>query len=243
VIDNSGSMAEEIKGVQDNVTRFVDTITGSGVDLQTVFVSARGNTSFTYGISVTESANVHAVDAEVDSVNGPEVLLAKLPQVEPHLRADATKHIIFVTDDNSTMSSTSFLATTDSAGTNSALAGRVVHAVAGFSVEDCPDIAAVGSNYDAMVTSTGGMKLPICCQDYTALLDILAGDITATALSLPLSHSAAGNTVRVFLVEGTEETELTMGWHFDAQRKAVVFEPEGSPAPGSTLRVRYSALD
>lgn len=136
VIDNSGSMSNEIKGVEQNInTNFVNIIQKSGIDYRVIMLAAHGASS-SYRICVDKplSGNPTCSPPAADPVNNPPYFyhynypiystdsLSKIISTynapDPSgqapggwsdwLRADAVKVFIEITDDNSSMSYASF---------------------------------------------------------------------------------------------------------------------------------------
>ncbi len=97
-----------------------------------------------------------------------------------------------------------------------------------------------------MARATGGMRIPICCPDYGALVDVLAGELSRSGLSITLSRDASPSTVKVYELLDSDggapvPTPITMGWTYDASRRAVVFDPAAQRPAGTKLRITYAA--
>ena len=124
VIDNSGSMSEEIAAVRDNINRnFATLIQASGADYRVIVLSKYGADANTVciepplagagceaGLLETNSAVFFHYNLEIDSYNGLCQLLYALDLPDPEgrapqglstwLRPEAQKAIIVITDDS-----------------------------------------------------------------------------------------------------------------------------------------------
>lgn len=126
VIDNSGSMGDEIASVQDNINlNFADIVRASGLDFRVIMISEHGRLG-SESICVSEplsgtdcdpipdepvnTANFFQYDVEVSSHDSLEVILETWDQPDPHgfapdgwqawLRPDAFKVFVEITDDD-----------------------------------------------------------------------------------------------------------------------------------------------
>jgi hypothetical protein len=152
VVDNSGSMDDEVGWVRDNLSGlngvnpgFSRQITNSGIDISVVLISSypgQGN-----GICVEPplgSGGCPAMDnnppdflhinQEVGSSNGLDLALATHPQWASAWRPSAAKHVIIVTDDDATLPAPAF----DAAFTalDPSYAGYKFHGIFAFSDPD-----------------------------------------------------------------------------------------------------------
>jgi hypothetical protein len=127
-IDNSGSMGEEIKGVQDNINaNFAAVVGAGGVDYRVILISRHGSDSairvcITAPLSgnascspppqkPTNSTRFFHYDTTIDSFNSLQVLLATYDRADMNnfaptgwrewMRPDANRVIVDITDDNS----------------------------------------------------------------------------------------------------------------------------------------------
>ncbi|MEW5852840.1 MAG: hypothetical protein AB2A00_28915 [Myxococcota bacterium] len=248
VIDNSYSMLDENSGVQQNINTFAERVVSSGLDIRVVMVTQKGQGGGYYNTAIcvpeplagpgcADSARFKHVDAEVQSTDGPDVLLRELPQFASFLRPGARKSIVFVTDDNAYMPATEFL---NQLSPPSVLRGAVIHGVVGLSAQECPGIATVGTEYITMADETAGLLIPICCESYATLAEHLAREVSDGTGRFRLSRPPHGERVGVFFVDNVgRETEVATGWSYDAELQSVVFEQDSRPAPGTVMIIRY----
>jgi hypothetical protein len=117
-VDNSGSMSAEAGYVQGSMVDFVNAIVGSGIDAHVVLISA--DSSGSNGICVPAPVGSgscpndenlpsyrHVVQT-VGSTNALQLILDTYPQWQSSLRAQATKTIAVVSDDDSALNAASF---------------------------------------------------------------------------------------------------------------------------------------
>ncbi len=118
VVDNSGSMWDEAQAVQNSMTDFVGAITASGVDAHVIMISADSTADI--GICVPPPVGSGLCPADenlpryrhviqtVGSTNALDLILTNYPLYWENLRPDAVRHILVITDDNSSMNAAHF---------------------------------------------------------------------------------------------------------------------------------------
>lgn len=253
VIDNSGSMLDDIERMRDNVGRFWDALTGARLDVQVVYVTQGGSAPEAPG-SLTGRHNT--ID---DRVNSWDPLLKLLTHYETYqrwLRADARTHFVVVTDDDSRA-----LPWMDFHEEMLELLGHeyFFHSIASERVmptEENPTGACFtptssasrpGREYYALSDETGGLKLSICNEDWSELFDALTERIAIRvpircAYSLPIpppagmleyepddfliSYRRPGDETRVYLPRQPSEEACGDGWWYFEGSDRVVLCPE-----------------
>lgn len=136
VIDNSGSMADEIKSVQNNINvNFAQIIAASGLDYRVIVLSKHGKADPDESICIspplsgnttcnppaskpTNTANFFHYSQEIDSHNSLAQIIATYNKADPSgasptgwsawLRPNAWKTFIEITDDESSMTAANF---------------------------------------------------------------------------------------------------------------------------------------
>jgi hypothetical protein len=243
-IDSSTSMDDEIVLVQTFMNAFSQQIAAAGVDPRVILIgdpeaicigAPLGN-----GTCPADSnlpTYVH-VEADVGSRDALNVILSTFPTWQQHLRPNASKSFVVVTDDDATD------APNDSAATFAAnltaldpamFATWSMNGVYCFS--DCEQAAAVGTVYQELVTMTQGIGGDLCLQDFQPVFDKLAEQIVMMSGSeitcewelpaAPTGQSFAGDLVAVSRsAMGAMPTPLTRvnslaecaagGWYFDS---------------------------
>lgn len=181
VIDNSGSMSEEIAAVQSGMNAFAQQIVGAGIDLHVVLVSAPvcGN-DFTCLASVgfnfngicipaplgnvaagascpnaedTKLPNYLHVKSGVDSHNALAQLESTFPTWQPMLRPDAAKTFVVITDDEAAMTASDFQSWVDAQTEFQGATWRFSGVFCQTSSSNC---AGMGVTYSQLVSATGG---------------------------------------------------------------------------------------
>jgi len=136
VIDDSGSMTEEMTQIKTNVNRFADKIEGIGLDYRVLFIVRKGTSGNTIcvpaplaGANCADNApKFFHINQDVQSNDSLDLILStydgtatqgQFPKLDPNggttvapwkdkVRADATKIFVEVTDDESNMSAEAF---------------------------------------------------------------------------------------------------------------------------------------
>jgi len=216
VVDNSGSMTLEAADVQASMNDFVTAITTSGIDAHVVLISSPSNDD--NGICIPaplgsgscpadENLPVYRhVSTGVGSNNGLSKILDTYSQWKDSLRANASKTVLVVTDDDSSMNSATFSASL--VALDATFAGFKFSAIAspkepptaacvlcaatgcGSCSEVCcdksalciPIPAAEGDVYKDLVSQTGGMFGDICSQNFQPLFQDIATAVVAESL-------------------------------------------------------------
>jgi hypothetical protein len=211
LLDNSGSMSLEASWVQQNMNGFSQQIAASGIDFHVVVVSSYpgdGN-----GICVdpplgaggcpnTDSkppAFLH-VNQEVGSTNGLALCLSTYPQWKSALRTAAAKHIVIVTDDNSSMPAATFDSQLKALDPPT-FAGYKFNGI--FSYTKCPTAAKAGTVYQTLVQQTGGVSGDLCLQSFKPVFDKLATAVVAgskIACDIPMPKPPPGKKVNLYQV-------------------------------------------
>ena len=184
VIDNSGSMSEEASLVQANINDFAATISGAGLDVHVVLITAPGFVNVPPPLG-TDPSQFLRVDEDVQSSNSFEKLLSTYPRYESFLRWNASLHFVVVTDDESGMAASTF----HSQMLANLSRTFVLHAIAsppgsthtplgfGFPMDGCAgpngEAADNGDTYWEEANATGGLKLSICSDDWSSLFGTL----------------------------------------------------------------------
>jgi hypothetical protein len=200
VVDQSGSMNQETQYVQQKINEFAQSIGTSNIDYRVIMIAT---TSGSNAICVpaplsngTCGNNTHfrLVNQRISSTDGPARLLSTYAQYSDFLRLDSTKHIIFVTDDNSNMSANNFrngLAALQPTGMFESYKVHAIYAYGNNMNNGCTGPfgsgAAVGTVYTDLVTNSMGARGVICLDDWTPVLtDISAAVVTGSQVACEL---------------------------------------------------------
>jgi hypothetical protein len=179
VVDNSLSMFDKILQVQANISNFFNTIESSGADVHIVSMTIA---NLAAGTPLENNADKHLFVAEnVQSKLCYESALARFDDYQSFLRADASTHIIIVSDDNDLTSGPEFVKQMEAKlGHPFTLQAIVAQDIA------CGALGGVGDNYMSAADQTGGQKISVCSQDWTQVFNMLT---TAVVSSVPLPCS------------------------------------------------------
>jgi hypothetical protein len=242
VVDNSGSMGVEAGFVQQNLDGFSRQISMSGIDVHVVLISSYpGNGE---GICIapplgsggcptmdSKPPGFLHVDQEVGSRDGLELIIRTFPQWQGSLRAEASKHFIVITDDNSQMPAATF--NTQLLGLNQALfQGYKLHAVFAptfptdlFGCLMIPPVdlccglsAAAGTVYQELIQMTMGVAGNLCQQGpgftqvfNTVATKVVEGSAIACEWDIPPQQDGGmldPNKVNVKFTNGMQQRDL-----------------------------------
>jgi len=211
ILDNSGSMSLEASWVQQNMNGFSQQIAASGIDFHVVVISSypgKGN-----GVCIEPPLGAGGcptadskpptflhVDQTVGSTNGLSLCIKTYPQWKSALRADAAKHIVIVTDDNSQLNAASFQSQLQALDPPT-FTGFKLHGI--FCYTKCASAASVGSVYQTLVQQTGGVSGDLCQQDFKPVFDKLATAVVAgskIACDIPMPKPPSGKSINPYQV-------------------------------------------
>jgi hypothetical protein len=249
VVDQSGSMNQETAYVKEQINNFAADIAKSSVDYRVVMIAnPTGSNAICVppplaGDKCGNAERFRLVAKTVSSTNGPSIALSEYAKYQDFLRPEATKHFVFVTDDNSKMSAADFLAGLQKLQPAGIFDDVKIHAVFAFGDNETTGCkgpfgsgAKFGSVYDSLVKTTGGAKGVICEDDWTKVFtDITTAVISGSKVSCELTvpPPPKGKTLDPDLVnvaytkaEGEKPTTLVRvanaaactaagGWYYD----------------------------
>jgi hypothetical protein len=248
VIDNSGSMTLEIQIVEDKLNEFVDRIGSWGIDYRIVMISRKGNgdNSVCVGAPLSDgncgsAERFLAVDLDVDSEEGLERLIDGYNDYKGFLRDNSYKSFVAVTDDESDRSTDWFLDRITSypefASTPFMPMGFVFHSIVSYGDngdKGCDTGAKQGDRYLALTNMTGGVKAPVCEDDWEPIFAALEnavvsgsqipcvfdvpeapGGKTLNPDELNLVHTPAGGSPTTIPNVADEASCSDQGWYYD----------------------------
>ncbi len=229
VIDNSGSMDQEARLVQDGLNTFAARIGPSGItDYHVIVMTQTGWVTVPPPLG-TDPTHFLFVNQDVQSHDAFQRALQRLPDFRSFLRTDATMHFVFVTDDESATTASSFLANMQTALGKEFVAHVIVSPpgsthcggpalLCGGCTGPYGSGAANGQQYWDIAAATAGLQLNICSADWTSVFDAL---LTAVAVPMPIPCRFA-------------IPDPPAGMTFDRDRVNVVYTPGGSTT-GETI--------
>lgn len=261
VIDSSGSMNAEMNQVKQNVNAFASKILGVGLDIHVIFIVPRATSPGQTGnvICVPEPLagpgcadkppTFFHVNQGVGSTNSFSLILSTYDSKKPelawkdHLRMEATKVFVEVTDDRSAIAYTEFdkqLLAKAPAGMFGSEEDRkyIFHSIISKPFADavpseniCKGAAGKSLDYQHLSKLTGGLIDEVCKTDYSGVLDNVAKDVVAKLgceLTYPTAESADPTRLVVQFTEPSKApralTQVTDaakcagvedGWYYD----------------------------
>ena len=188
IIDNSGSMSDEARIVQENMNIFVSKISSSAVDSRVIVLTAQGFVNIPAPLG-NDPARFLFVNQDVDSFLPLATTVSAFERFRPFLRPSAMTHFVLLSDFNSMVAPEEFLSNMRG------LLGHdfVFHAIASESVNGraCSGpngfAMGIGDRYYALAQMTQGQTFSICTSDWTRLFDTLATAVTTSA-TLPCAY-------------------------------------------------------
>ena len=213
VIDDSGSMTEEMVQIKTNVNTFAQKIETSGLDYTVTFIVKKGTSGNSICVPTPLAGAAcadhpplfHHVNQDVQSTDSFQLILQTYDQSwNSFVRMDATKVFIEVSDDRSQMAYTAFdtaLLAKAPAGMFGTAAARnyIFHSIVSKPFADaipstniCSTAAGPSVDYQQISKLTGGIVDEVCKTDYSGVLDNIAKGITdklACVLTYPKAEA------------------------------------------------------
>lgn len=198
-VDTSGSMGTEAAWVSKNLNGFAAYLQAQKLDMRVVLVGQSIG-------SIKLCINPPLADAPcgmkgpaflqipdyVGSTDGLKKLLTAYPKFQGFLRPDATKNIVAITDDNSSLAAASFATELGKLQNPGFGAKWVFHSIVSYlnpdpavsqAAKGCSTGASLGKVYLTLSKQTGGATFQICLPDWKPIFDQLAKSVAATAKS------------------------------------------------------------
>ena len=265
VIDDSGSMTEEMNQIKVNVNKFASKIGGTGLDYRVIFIVKKATSPTQTGNVICVPAPLagancadnppqfHHINQDVQSRDSLQLILSTYDSGNAalawnkHLRPEATKVFVEVTDDQSAISAAQFdtqLLAKAPAGMFGTAAARkyIFHSIVGWkegtavlSAQKCDSAVNTGSVYQELSQLTKGIVDSVCKLDYSSTLDNIAKDVTdKLACDLTLPPAATADPSKVVVKEtppGGSPTDLVQvtdaskcaananAWYYDDNAK------------------------
>ena len=234
VIDDSGSMNEELVQVRTNVNTFASKIGSIGLDYTVTFIVSKG--TGTYQVCVPaplagpacadKPPTFHHVNQDVQSTDSFKLILQTYETSwKNYVRPDAVKVFIEVTDDRSDMTYTQFdqqLLAKAPAGMFGTAASRnyIFHSIVSKPFADtvpssnvCSGAAGPSTDYQQLSKLTNGIVDEVCKKDYSAVFNNIAKGIT-DKLGCELKYPSSAES--------------------DPTKLVVTFTPKGQPVQSLT---------
>lgn len=168
VVDNSASMCDSAANVRKNIGSFISNV-DSNLDMKFMMVSAKGNAGT--GIILPASLDPKRFvqyDVTISSSKAAVKVIAQLDALasagSPFFRTDSKKMIVFVTDDDSSISANTFMSELARHGVSSTTVS--IFGFIGLGAAS-PCQAQTGNVYKNLATQTNGKVFNVCQIDWT----------------------------------------------------------------------------
>jgi hypothetical protein len=265
-IDNSGSMDAELTQIKANVNSFAAKIGKSGLDYHVIFIVAKSkNAADNNKFAVCVPAPLAGADCadnlptfahipqSVASTNGTALILSTYDSTDAklswkkHLREEATKVFIMITDDRSSTTAENFdaqLLAKQPAGMFGTAAARkyIYHSIVSWkegttppSSSLCQGAAGESTEHQKLSLLTKGIIDSVCKTDYSNVLDNISKNVVdRLACDLTLQTSGAIDPTKVVVqttptggqpkvltqVTGADKcASVPDAWHYDNNEK------------------------
>lgn len=252
IVDNSGSMSDDLVTVGNNFEAFIQVFIDYDLDFHMGVITTDMDNPAQSGRLVgpyITTATPDPVGTFVDQIDlgatgsgseqGFEALQAALtsPIIDNEnagfMRPDAAVAAIVVTDEGN-----SSLQTADQFVTwFEAL--KPHRDLTTFSAI-CEQLFIDCGNYASAADMTGGITGDIAASDYSTVLDQIALTTAGMTVSFDLDHPPSDLSQTVVTVEGvTIPNSSTDGWQYDSADQAIVFNGSAIPQPGESGGIVY----
>ena len=252
VVDNSGSMSDDLQRVADHFEDFITVFTDLGLDYHMAVVTTDmdnpGQSGRFVGDVIT-SATADPIAAFVEQVDqgsggsGTEQGLAavKAALTEPllsstnagFLREDAALGVIVISDEDDSSSSSAATFASWIAGL------KATEEMSTFSAV-CEDLFISCIKYSEVADSTGGVIGDILATDYSEVMNQISMTSAGLTVSFDLSQVPSDLSNTTVTVGGsTVSNSQTNGWTYDSTDNAIVFHGAAVPDAGQTGVISY----
>lgn len=258
VVDNSGSMSDEITQLKANINNFASTIANSGLDYRLFMIGRKGAGKLDVCIPeplanpgcATKPPRFYAIDKVISSTNALVQLLATYDDPAPadpfsawhkFVRFDSKKVFVAITDDNSSLKADAFetqLFQKAPTGIFGSEGDRkyIFDSIIGWdgindipTAKKCTTAANAGLVYQELSLRTGGVVESICKEDWSGIFGKIAdGVVKELGCEFQVPDNPEGE-----LDPGLVEVQLTLGGGAPTTLPRVLDEGACSQEPGA----------
>jgi MYXO-CTERM domain-containing protein len=248
VIDNTPSMLEEQRGLQDAAQSLFDAFQRSGLDFRVGVITTDSdvlrNTGFTTNIDEFKAAARVGLEGNVTEM-GIEFALRAIERAKmstaPNLklRDDAGLVVIFMSDEDNKA-----IRTSASYLTSFKMNNAVTFAIVGPRPSGCLRVgqgqAEAGSQYIDLSTQTGGSSGSICNPNLTEVIEeVLVGALGASSRS-PLTRRPISGSLSVRVGTNVVPRNRISGFEYEPTSNNILFFGSTSPPIGGTFDVAFA---
>ncbi|MCA9581740.1 MAG: hypothetical protein KC416_08085 [Myxococcales bacterium] len=256
VVDQSGSMSEEIAQVQANLNTFAQTIASSGIDYHVIVLARRTpkSTSDKYSICIdpplagpgcADNTRFRQIDEDVQSNDALSLVQENILAIEGFMRQDSLREFIVITDD-------------DAGGYGGHLEGQPFHdwlvARPGFQdyvfngvvcLQGSCGIGAEGKEYKLLSMLTNGVIEDVESPNWAMTFQNFASNIISKTLFYELNEEPFDVWEVAFLDPDTG-TEISqprgVAWDYKRDTNSIVLFDGFTPEAGTKIIVRYQRV-
>lgn len=241
VIDQSGSMGDEIQGVRNHMNLFAGQIAKANVDYRVTLLAARFNDKDNHevcippplaGAGCKDGPRFKQIDQHVDSHDALARIVQYIGVIEGFMRKGSARRFVVVTDDEAKK--------TTATGFHAFLRSRPgysdyrFHSIVALWDKGCA--ADEGKEYIRLSNLTGGITTHICNANWQSVFTSLAKEATGVSAQFLLSKTPRSGTIQV-TIAGKPAT-LGVHYTYDANVNQVVLK-QPYPSSGAAVRVCY----
>lgn len=240
IVDQSGSMSTEIAMVKSNLNSFSTYINGTKLDYHVIMLAKRGTSTYDIcippplgGANCADGTRYKQVDQTVGSTNELTLFQSKITDIESFMRAKSLRQIVVITDDNSSLSASSFhtwvKARTD-------WSDYIFHTVASL-VTTSGCTASIGKVYMDLSSWTSGYQTDLCKANWSTLFQQLGQSVAGIAIKqYALTKTPLNSKVDV----SYGSTKKTQGTDYDYDSTKNQIELKGTlPTDGTSITACY----
>ena len=241
VIDQSGSMGDEIKSVRNNMNLFSGAIAKAKVDYRVILLAARYNDKDNHEVCIPPplaSANCKdgprfkQIDQHIESHDALSRIVQYIGSIESFMRKGSVRRFVAVTDDDAEgVKATAFHAFLKS---RAGYSDYKFHSIVALVDKGCA--ADDGKQYMALSNLTGGIKTHICSANWQSVLTQLAQEATSSTNKLLLQKIPKAGTITV-TIAGKSATQ-GVHWTYDAKVNQVILK-QPYPTNGQPIKICY----
>ncbi len=193
-VDTSGSMGQEAKYVSSNLNNFGNYLAGKALDYRVILLGKDTSCcKLTIGPPLGNNPAVYKhVQKPVYSTDGLKRIIDYYPDYQAFLRKDATKNFLAITDDESFQMTSAVFEQKAAALQNPGFGQNwVFHSIVAYgplAKKGCSTGARIGQQYLNLTAKTGGVKKPVCDNNWTQIFNDIAKGVVQTAKP-PCTHT------------------------------------------------------
>ena len=240
IIDQSGSMSQEISSVKAYLNQFSSYIAGVKIDYRVIMLAKRGTSTYYIcippplgGANCADNTRYKQVDQLINSWDSLKQYQAHAATIEGFMRKNSLRQIVEITDDRS------YYVT--AAAFNSWIKARpgysdyIFHSIVGLNPGGC--VASVGQQYIDLSNMTKGMKFHICNANWNSLFQQLGKSVAGSATAqYPLTKTPLLNKVDV-TYNGVKKTQGVHYAYIPGSNWVQLKAPY--PANNTTIKICY----